>query len=440
MTRPAVVKSASLALLFQSRTFLAFFFTQFLGALNDNLFKTALSLLIAFQALDQSQSESSILVNLAAILFILPFFLLSPRAGEVADRYGKARLVRRIKAFEIVLMVLGAVGFYLGNTWMLLGILFMMGVQSTFFGPLKYSYLPEVLRREQLVGANALVQGSTFIGIILGMMLAGVLFSLSGAHLSWVWLAALAVAVLGYLSSRWMTEVPPGVAPVTVHRRGIRALIRLARENFVVWRAILGISWFWLVGATYITQLPNFVRYQLYADEQVFLLTLTLFALGIGAGALLCNALKNRRSSGYSVVIGLLGLTLSGLVLPQFTLEQREVLLELGEFMEQVQFPLLLSLLLLGVSGGLYIVPLYTVLQVRSDQQHRSRMVAANNIMNAAFMVLSAVVALALLGSGLSINALFEGLALANLAIVLLFLRVDRDFLTAVNRLYRLDS
>jgi acyl-[acyl-carrier-protein]-phospholipid O-acyltransferase/long-chain-fatty-acid--[acyl-carrier-protein] ligase len=421
----------------RSRTFLAFFLTQFLGALNDNLFKTALSLLIAFRASEQSQSESSVLVNLAAILFILPFFLLSPRAGALADLYPKVTLIQRIKLFEIGLMTLAIGGFYLGNIWLLLVILFLMGTQSTFFGPLKYSYLPEVLDRSQLVGANAMIQGSTFVGIILGMILAGVLFALSDQHLTGVWLACLGIAGAGYLASRLM---PAGQFTPLDHaqrHRGIVGLIKLARAQPEVWRAIVGISWFWLVGATYVTQLPNFVRFQLYADEQVFLLCLALFAIGIGAGALTCNWLNRSSFGRYSVLLGLVGLVIAGVMLPSQLSGAHDGLLGMRAFLQTVDPWLLWWLFALGVSGGLYIVPLYTVLQVQSDQEHRSRMVAANNVMNALFMVVSAAAALVLLGSGMTIDQLFIALALANLVTLGLFALIDRRFLTGVQDLYR---
>ena len=436
MTKP-VAASSDPARLSRSRTFLAFFLTQFLGALNDNLFKTALSLLIAFRASQQSQSESSILVNLAAILFILPFFLLSPRAGALADLYPKVTLIQRIKLFEVGLMTLGIVGFYLGNVWWLLVILFLMGVQSTFFGPLKYSYLPEVLPRLQLVGANAMIQGSTFVGIILGMILAGVLFSLSDQHLSGVWLACLGIAGAGYLASRQMPRGPFTPLDHAQRRRGIIGLIKLARAQPEVWRAIIGISWFWLVGATYVTQLPNFVRFQLYADEQVFLLCLALFAIGIGGGALACNWLNRRSFGSNSVLFGLIGLLIAGIMLPLHVTGPQDSLLGLSEFLQTVDRWLLGWLFALGVSGGLYIVPLYTVLQVQSDQEHRSRMVAANNVMNALFMVVSAVAALLLLGGGMTIDQLFILLALANLMTLGSFALTDRRFLTRVQDLYR---
>jgi MFS family permease len=435
MIRQAVVKSDLLPLL-SSRTFSSFFATQFLGAFNDNLFKTALSLLIAFHATQQVESESSILVNLAAILFILPFFILSPRAGSLADHFNKVTLIRRIKLLEVMIMCLGGLGFYFGNTRFLLAVLFLMGAQSTFFGPLKYSYLPSVLDREQLVSANALIQASTFIAIILGMIVAAVLFSSADQHFLMVSGSTVVFAMLGYYSSRLMKQGQFVEIP-TSEKEGFISLLRISRSNTLVWQAILGISWFWMVGATYITQLPNFVRYYLYGNEQVFLLSLGLFAVGIGVGAIICSLIKPTRAGRYSVVIGLAGLIVSGLMVSQYSSPPLETLRGLAELGQGADAWLIISLLLLGVSGGLYIVPLYTVLQIQSQDSQRSRMVAMNNIMNALYMVVSAVVALGLFAVGLSISELFVLLASLNLLMLVYFVKANPLFLSNVKQLYQ---
>jgi acyl-[acyl-carrier-protein]-phospholipid O-acyltransferase / long-chain-fatty-acid--[acyl-carrier-protein] ligase len=436
MLRRVAVKSDLLPLL-SSRTFSSFFTTQFLGAFNDNLFKTALSLLIAFHVTQQAEAESSILVNLAAILFILPFFVLSPRAGSLADRYNKVTLIRRVKFLEILIMCLGGLGFYFGNTWFLLVVLFLMGAQSTFFGPLKYSYLPSVLNREQLVSANALIQASTFIAIILGMILAGVLFSYSGEHLLLVSGSTVLFALLGYISSRLMRDGQFVSLPQVSEKEGFISLLKLSRNNTIVWQAILGISWFWMVGATYITQLPNFVRFYVYANEQVFLLCLSLFALGIGIGAIICSLIKPTRIGRYSVSIGLIGLIVSGLMVSQFSSQPVEILRGLSELGQGTDIMLIISLLLLGVSGGLYIVPLYTVLQIQSPDSQRSRMVAMNNIMNALYMVVSAVIALGLFATGLSVSELFLLLGCLNASMVVYFGMSNVLFLSNVKQLYQ---
>lgn len=436
MHRRAAVKPDLLFLL-SSRTFSSFFATQFLGAFNDNLFKTALSLLIAFHVTQQAESQSSILVNLAAILFILPFFLLSPRAGSLADHYDKVTLIRRVKSLEILIMCLGALGFYFGSTWFLLAVLFLMGAQSTFFGPLKYSYLPSVLDREHLVSANALIQASTFIAIILGMILAGVLFSYSGEHLLLVSVSTILFALLGYISSRMMQDGQFEVSLEVPEKEGFISLFRLSRSNALVWQAILGISWFWMVGATYITQLPNFVRFYVYANEQVFLLCLGLFAVGIGVGAIICSLIKPTRLGRYSVAIGLIGLIVAGLMVSQYSTEPAQMLRGLSELGSAADIELIISLLLLGASGGLYIVPLYTVLQIQSQDSQRSRMVAMNNIMNALYMVVSAVVALGLFAAGLSISELFILLACLNLLMLIYFVKSNPLFLSNVKQLYQ---
>jgi acyl-[acyl-carrier-protein]-phospholipid O-acyltransferase / long-chain-fatty-acid--[acyl-carrier-protein] ligase len=425
MPRQVAVRSDLFALL-SSRKFLSFFATQFLGAFNDNFFKTALSLLIAFHITQQAEGESSILVNLAAILFILPFFILSPRAGSLADSSEKVSLIRRIKFLEILIMLLGGVGFYYSNTWFLLAVLFLMGAQSTFFGPLKYSYLPSVLNADQLVSANALIQASTFIAIILGMIGAGVFFSYAGEHLLLISGCVVLFAMLGYISSRLMIAGNQTDAAAIESGEGFVALFRLARRYLLVWQSILGISWFWMVGATYITQLPNFVRFYVYANEQVFLLCLGLFAVGIGIGAIICSLIKKTWIGRYSVMIAL----------SQYVVDPLARLRGLSDFVQGGDMLLILSLLFLGVSGGLYIVPLYTVLQIQSQDSQRSRMVAMNNIMNAAYMVFSAVLALALFAMGLSISGLFIMLALSNGLMLIYFLLINTSFLIKVNQLY----
>jgi MFS family permease len=435
MRRQAAVKS-DLSELLSSRIFLSFFVTQFLGAFNDNFFKTALSLLIAFHVTQQAESESSILVNLAAILFILPFFILSPRAGLVADRFEKVALIRRIKFLEIVIMLLGGLGFYFSSTWFLLAVLFLMGAQSAFFGPLKYSYLPMLLNAEQLVSANALIQASTFIAIILGMIGAGVFFSYADEHFLLISGCVVLFALLGYLASRLMSPGRAVEGPGFTTGEGFVALFRLARSHSLVWQSILGISWFWMVGATYITQLPNFVRFYVFANEQVFLLCLGLFAVGIGIGAIVCSLLKHTRVGRYSVLLGLAGLIVAGLVLSQYTSHAVPALRGLADLGLGKDLSLVFSLLVLGISGGLYIVPLYTVLQIQSQDDQRSRMVAMNNIMNAAYMVLSAVLALGLFAAGMSISGLFILLAVSNASMLVYFFLINPSFLFSVNRLY----
>ncbi len=428
--------------LFSRRSFLAFFITQFLGAFNDNLFKTALSLLIAFNISQQNEVESSVLVNLAAICFILPFFIFSPRAGGLADRMDKVSLIRIIKACEVMIMTVALIGFYLNNAWFLILVLFFMGTQSAFFGPLKYSYLPMILARDELVGANAWIQASTFIGIICGMMLAGILFSLSNEHNGAVMIAVVTTALLGYIASRFIPRNRTTVNSDKNEKDSMLALIKLAREHRPVWISILGISWFWMVGATYITQLPNYVRFYAIADEQVFLFCLTLFALGIGVGSLICAWLnKKQRAQGlgkYSVLMGLSGLILAGLIVAFYPSQAKGTIRSLAEFGSTYNdIQLIVGLFVLGLSGGLYIVPLYTVLQTQSNDLHRSRMVAVNNIFNALYMVLSAILALGLLASGITIGQLFMLLAIANLFMLYFYIRQNSQFLFAVTELYR---
>ena len=416
-----------------ARRFVPFFITQFLGAFNDNVFKNALFILIAFQSIYAGSSNSHYIINLASILFILPFLLFSAIAGQVADRLEKSTLIRRIKMAEICIMLFAAVGFYLENVPLLLAALFLMGSQSSLFGPIKYSIIPQHLKKEELVGGNALVESGTFIAILLGTMLGGLLIGTSSGAKILVPCTIVALAALGLASS---TRIPvaPAVDPELKVRwnplvetfRNLRGL----RDNKTIFYAVLGISWFWFLGATYITQLPNFTHLSLHANEQVVTLFLGLFCIGIGTGSLLCERLSNRTIELGLVPIGSIGITIfSADVFLATTTPAVAGPVGLQTFIQAPEnWRLILDFFLIGTFGGIYIVPLYALIQARSNLKRRSRVIAGNNILNAILIIFSALYAISLLKTGLTIPQLFLVTAALNACVAIYIYTLIPEF------------
>ena len=420
--------------LLRERRFRPFFLTQFLGAFNDNLFKNALVVLLTFQAASWTTIAPALLANLAAGIFILPFFLFSATAGQLADKYDKARLTRLVKVLEVAIMLVALAGFVLHSLAVLLGALFLLGCHSTLFGPVKYALLPQHLHENELVGGNALVEAGTFVAILLGTLVGGMLAAVEHGEL-WIAAAGLLVALAGYLTSR---GVPPAPAPepgLTVNPNPLTETWRnigFARENQPVFLAILGISWFWLYGALFLAQFPAYAKGVIGGGEGTVTLLLATFTVGIGLGSLLCEKLSGGQIEIGLVPFGSIGLTIFGLDLAFASpaglpagapLAVSEVLAQPGVVR------VLLALLLLGVFGGFFIVPLYAMMQSRSAAAPRARVIAANNIMNALFMVSGALAAGGLLGAGLSIPALFGVAAVMNAAVAVYIYRLVPEFL-----------
>jgi hypothetical protein len=432
--RPAIAAGSQFSLLKQRR-FAPFFLTQFFGAFNDNVYKNALIILIAYQAAGQGLGESNTLINLSAGLFILPFFLFSATAGQLADKYEKSRFIRWVKVMEIAIMSGAVVAFHFGCIPALIGLLFLMGMQSSVFGPVKYGILPQHLRDEELVGGNGMVEMGTFLAILLGTLTGGVLIGIPVNGAALVSVTIITLACLGWLSSLGIptaAAVAPDLRinwnPFTETWRNIN----FARRHRTVFLSILGISWFWMLGATYLAQLPNFTRVNLGGNEQVVTLLLTLFSLGIGAGSLLCERLSGRQVELGLVPFGSIGLTVFGLdlflAIPGSP--ATGVALDAAGFLRSSGHGrVLFDILLLGLFGGFYIVPLYALVQQRSEPSHRSRVIAANNILNALFMVVSAVMAILLLNAGLSIPQLFLVIALMNAVVALYIFWLVPEFL-----------
>ncbi|MGH1537600.1 MAG: MFS transporter [Gammaproteobacteria bacterium] len=423
--------------LLRENRFRPFFLTQFFGAFNDNVFKNALFILIAFQSSYSGSNDSTNIINLAAILFITPYLLFSAMAGQIADRYEKSSLIRRIKLAEICIMSVAAFGFYFQNIPLLLFALFLMGTQSSLFGPIKYSIIPQHLKKDELVGGNALVESATFGAILLGTMLGGILIGLSSGAKLFIPCTIILLAALGYLNS---TRIPSAPAVDPNLKLKWNALsetfdnLSTLRENRTVFNSVLGVSWFWFLGSTYITQLPNFTRLSLGANEQVVTFFLALFCIGIGMGSLACERLSNRTIELGLVPIGSIGLTIFGADLFFATISQTadQTAAELIGFKEfvlnQANWRLILDIFLLGTFGGIYIVPLYALIQARSNPKRRSRIIAGNNILNALFIIAAGIYAIALTNAGLSIPQLFLVAALLNAVIALYIYTLIPEF------------
>ncbi|MDO8346475.1 MAG: MFS transporter [Rugosibacter sp.] len=408
------------------RRFLPLFITQFLGALNDNVLKNALIVLFTFQAAGWTTLAPGILANLAAGIFILPFFLFSATAGQLADKVDKAFLARLVKQLEILIVGVAGLGFALQSLEILLASLFLLGLHSTLFGPVKYAILPQHLKPDELIAGNALIESGTFVAILAGTLLGGLLAAVPGATL-WITAAGLVIAVLGLLAAR---AIPPAVppAPTLSINRNVFAetahILGLARENRPVFGAIFGISWFWLYGAIFLAQIPAYAKIILGGDETSVTLLLTAFIVGIGAGSMLCERLtRNHAGRSLKLVLpGGLGLSVFALdlyfasqhVVPGSAAAGALALLDVPGIVR-----VLVDLALLGLCGGLFTVPLYTRLQQASTPAQRARMIAANNIMNALFMVVGSLGAATLLAAGGSIPALFAVLAVGNGAALL---------------------
>ncbi|GMR01353.1 MAG: MFS transporter [Gammaproteobacteria bacterium] len=417
--------------LLTQKRFFPFFVTQFFGAFNDNVFKNALIILIAFQGSHLIDADADLLINISAALFILPFFLFSATAGQWVDKYEKSRSIRVIKLLEVLIMLAAAYAFIQGYVFVLIALLFLMGTQSTFFGPAKYSYIPQHLKATELIEGNAWVQMGTFAAILIGTILGGVLIAQEHGR-QYVAYAIVCFAIAGYLSSRYIPITPSLNENLKINWNVFSETyrnIRFLKSNRIVFLSILGISWFWFLGATYLVQLPNYTKTTLGGNEQVVTLLLTLFTLGIGTGSLLCNWLSGKKVEIGLVPFGSIGLTLFGIdlyfsqpdVLPMVTLG-------LKEFLSSGHLRLILDVVLIGFFGGLYIVPLMALVQQRSEQEHMSRVIAGNNIINALLMVLSAIVAIAVLSSGFSIAQLFLLVAIFNALVAIYIYSLVPEF------------
>jgi len=407
--------------LFSERRFLPYFVTQALGAFNDNLYKNTLLLFIALVTI-HDQQQSTLLTNLAAGLFILPFFLFSAIGGQIADKYEKSSLIRIIKLAEIAIMCVGGLALVWQQTNFMLAALFLMGTQSAFFGPVKFSLLPQHLNKNELVGGNGLIEMGTFLAILGGTILAGVLFEFEQALII-VAVAVVAFAVLGYLASRSIPNAPANNAELKVNYNpytSIKQTFSQIKQERALLLSILAISWFWFLGAGYLTQFPTFALNNLGGNTQLVTLLLVVFSFGVGLGSILCERLSGNTIELGIIPIGSIGISVFGIDL-YFAAQSLTVIENMTamDFLSHTSnYRLLADLLLLAVFSGIYIVPLNALIQTRGDDKFRAQIIAANNVFNALFMVLSAATAIVLLSVlELSISEYFLVLGITNLLV-----------------------
>jgi acyl-[acyl-carrier-protein]-phospholipid O-acyltransferase / long-chain-fatty-acid--[acyl-carrier-protein] ligase len=420
----------ALPALLKAQRFLPLFLTQFLGAFNDNVLKNALVMLITYKLAEQTDVNPQMLVTLAAALFILPYLLFSATAGQLADKIDRARLARYTKLTEIVLMGAAAIGFAMGWIYFLLFILFCMGTQSTFFGPIKYALLPQHLPKQELIAANAYIEAGTFLAILAGTIFGGILImSEAGTYL--ISLALMGCALLGYMTSRYIPPASPPMPSLKINWNMPQETLRMIasdRKHPRVFSCIMGISWFWLVGATFLSQFPALDKDVMRGDETVVTLLLTVFSLGIGLGSLACNWLLKGQVSSRYVFPALIGITLFTLdvcwVVGRETIHSG-ALMGVWEFLVvAVHWRVLFDLLMVAVCGGVFIVPLYAILQHDSDPNCRARTIASNNVMNAVFMVIAAMGTMWMLSASITIPQVFFVLGIINVLAALYLRRV----------------
>jgi 1-acyl-sn-glycerol-3-phosphate acyltransferase len=426
--------------LLRQRRFAPFFATQFLGALNDNIFRNGLVILITFQGVVVLGMNHTQLANVAAGLFILPYFLFSATAGQLADKYEKSMLIRRIKLFEIALMVLACTALLTESYSLLLFVLFLMGLQSTMFGPVKYAYLPQQLANGELVGGNALVESGTYIAIILGLIAGGIavgdeIASVFAIEKQVVLGACLvAVAITGYLASRQVPTTPAVDPALRISWNAWREtwrIVKFAREERSVFLSILGISWFWFFGSAMTIQIPAYTLDILSGTESITTFLLAAFAVGVGIGSLLCERLSGHRIELGLVPFGAIGLSVFAIDLyhaqPQGAVMPAD---SIAEFLARPGgLRVWLDLAMIGVFGGFYSVPLYALIQKRSNPQHLSRIIAANNIINALLMVGATIMSVVLLNAGVSIPQLFLVIAGLNALVAIYIFSLLPEFL-----------
>ena len=411
---------ASQFALLGQRRFAPFFWTQFFGAGNDNVLKFAFTVLVTYR-LSVSWLPPAQAGLVIGAVFILPFVLLSATAGQLADKYDKATMMRAIKSFEIAIMLLATWGFVGGQVVVLLACLFLMGVHSTLFGPVKYAYLPQHLDDHEITGGNGMVEMGTFVAILLGQLAGGLLVVVPGVGPELAAAACVGVAVIGRLTAQAIPSTPPEDGSLKINWNPVTETVRnlkLAGEDVVVFRSLLGISWMWFFGATFLSQFPSFAKDVLHGDAHVASLLLVLFSVGVGTGSLLCEMLSRRQVEIGLVPLGAIGMSVFAVDL-YFAVGhlQGPPAGEWGiaDFVAQGQHVRpMIDLFMLSLSAGLYSVPMYALIQTRAQPSHRARIIASNNILNALFMIGSSLIAGALLHFGISIAGVFLLTGIAN--------------------------
>lgn len=396
------------------------FATMFLGAFNDNLFRTALVTFVTFRATDIAEETKLLMVSLAVGLFMLPYFLFSATAGQITDKYHKHHIIRLTKIAEIIIMSLAAIGFLTGHIIALIGLLFLMGAQSTFFGPAKYSVMPDHLKEEELLGGNGLMEAGTFLAILLGTLVGGLLMANAEYGITLTAVVVILIAAVGYITSIFVPFAPQAAANIRVNYNFITSTYTLLKNTYKekeLFRVVLLISWFWLIGAAFLAQIPNLADTVFGLNEMGLTVLMVIFSLGVGVGSLCTNAILKSDITLRLVPTSAIGLTvfIAHFAMTDFVAPIGGQPLTMQEFLLSWEGAwVAIDLFGVAVAGGIYIVPLYALLQSQAAPARRSQIIATNNVMNAFFMVVSSLIAAALLSMGLSILDFFLLLAIAN--------------------------
>ena len=431
------------------RRFAPFFVTQFLGALNDNVFRQGLIVLVTFQGIQVLGMNESQLANAAALLFILPFLLFSAPAGQIADKYEKSMLMQRVKMFEVALMTAAAAAFLSRNYEVLLMLLFLMGCQSTMFGPVKFAYLPQRLADSELIGGNALVEAGTNVAILLGLIIGGSLIAIAPQDQTWLGAGLIGFAVFGYLGSRQIPVTPAADPDLKISWnlwRETWRIVGFAKEDKTVFLSILGISWFWFFGTIMTVQLPAYTQVILSGSESISTALLAAFVIGVGIGSLLCERMSGKRIELGLVPFGSIGLSLFAVDLYFAQTTPNDLAVgTIAAFLERPgSVRVLFDLMMLGAFAGFYSVPLYALVQKRSEPRHLSRIIAANNVINTIFMIVASLLAIVVLNLGYSIPELFLVVAILNVVVAIYIYSLLPEFMMRflawilINVLYRI--
>jgi hypothetical protein len=424
----------SLKLITKDKRFWPLFWTQFFGALNDNVLKNALVVLVTYQGITLFGLDSGSLVALASGLFILPFFLFSPIAGQLSDKFEKSMLVKATKIFELFIMLVATTGFYTQNYSLLLTTLFMAGLQATLFGPVKYSMLPDLVKENELVEANAYIELGTFLAILIGTIAGGFLIAMPGG-IPWLLGTLLALSAIGIWTSFQVQTVRIACPDLKLQFNPfptIGSTIGLLKQSKAIFNSVLGISWFWFFGAAVLSVLPTYCKDFLGAGEHVVTAFLAMFTFGIGLGSLLCERLSFKRVEIGLVPLGSIGMTIFILDLffahPSWAINH-DHLLSLEEFLnDSTGWRLLIDFFMMSIFGGLFILPLYTLIQDRSQPETRSRVIAGNNIMNSIFMVVSSVLIMAAHAAHMTYPQIFLVLGVVNLVVACYIYSIVPEF------------
>ncbi|MEQ1518735.1 MAG: MFS transporter, partial [Usitatibacteraceae bacterium] len=420
--------------LLTQRRFAPFFWTQFLGAGNDNIFKFAFTVLATFQAASWGGLDAKLAGPVIGGLFILPFVLFSATSGQLADKYDKAAIARLVKNLEIVFMLVIGAGFIWQLPMALYVGVFLMGCHSTLFGPAKFAYLPQHLRETELTGGNGLVEMGTFVAILLGTMLGGALVALPGSGPTYVAICSVAIAVAGRFAAGFIPASPAPAPELKVNWNPFTetwANLKIANQNRAVFLSMIGISWLWFFGSIFLTSFTGFAKEVLSGNEQVVTLLLATFSVGIGVGSVLCE-----KMSGHRVEIGLVPFGAIGMTVFAIDLYFASRGLTPGSQLGAAAFlqiggswRVLADLFLLAMFAGFYSVPLYALMQSRTEKQYRARIIAANNILNALFMVVASLMAAGLLKAGLTLPQLYLVVGIMNAAVALFIFNLVPEFL-----------